>query len=324
MQIFNLHPNIVHLHRYAAPEKSKIEYKNLCEKTVEKWEELKKEGLSDKKIQSIIDISRSTYYRRKKFLKDGIIKSKKPKVTRKSKFGEDVRKLILKIRTENPTYGKFKIAVIINRDHKIQISESSVGRILKDLKVPKSRSALRKKRKRVFNKHAQPLKFKLYKDMEMGENVQIDHMTVTKNGVTVKHFAAWERHSRFIFANCYSNAKSSTAKKFLLELIKSIPYKIKSIQVDGGSEFMDEFEDACKDIDVPLYVLPPATPRYNGGVERSNRTFQDEFYDRNDLLEDSIVGIRRELYRYVEKYNTYRPHYSLKGMTPMEYIKGVF
>jgi hypothetical protein len=29
--------------------------------------------------------------------------------------------------------------------------------------------------------------------MEMGENVQVDHMTVTKNGVTVKHFAAWER-----------------------------------------------------------------------------------------------------------------------------------
>jgi transposase len=320
MQIFNLHPKIVHLHRYIAPEKSKTEYRELCEKSVEKWKRLKRNKVPDKEIQITLGISRATYYRRKKFLKDGIIKSKRPKTFRKSKFGDDIRKLILKIRTENQTYGKFKIAVIIKRDNKIEISESSVGRILKELNVPKSRSALRKKRKRVFNKHAKPFKFKLYKDMETGENVQIDHMTVTKNGVTVKHFAAWERHSRFIFANCYSNAKSSAAKKFLLELIKYIPYKIKSIQVDGGSEFMNEFEDACKELGILLYVLPPATPKYNGGVERSNRTFQDEFYNRNDLLEDSIVGIRRELYRYVEKYNTYRPHYSLKGMTPMEYI----
>jgi hypothetical protein len=37
--------------------------------------------------------------------------------------------------------------------------------------------------------------------MEMGENVQINHMTVTK----------------YVYANCYSNAKSSTAARFLKE-----------------------------------------------------------------------------------------------------------
>jgi hypothetical protein len=55
-----------------------------------------------------------------------------------------------------------------------------------------------------------------------------------------------------------------------------------ALQVGGGSEFMDEFEDMHVK-DIPLYVLPPATPRYN----------------------------RRELYRYVEKYNAYRPYYYL-------------
>ncbi|MEE9273671.1 MAG: hypothetical protein V3U57_10475, partial [Robiginitomaculum sp.] len=51
------------------------------------------------------------------------------------------------------------------------------------------------------------------------------------------------------------------------------PFTIKSIQVDGGSEFMAEFEQACEDVNIPLIVLPPSRPTYNGGVERGNRTF---------------------------------------------------
>jgi len=70
----------------------------------------------------------------------------------------------------------------------------------------------------------------------MGERVQIDHMTVSKNGIVVKHFQAWERKSKYIHARVYSNAQSSSAKRFLLDLIEKAPFTIKSIQVDGGSE----------------------------------------------------------------------------------------
>jgi transposase InsO family protein len=323
MQICYLHKKISNLYCYVVPGKSKTEYEKLCEESVMKWGECHKSGMPFWKIQEILGISRATYYRRRRFLKEGVIKSKKPRTTRTTKFNKDIYSLVLKLRRENPTYGKFKIGILLKRDYDIQISESSVGRILKKLKVPKSVSALRKKKRRVFNKHAKPFKFKEYKDMEIGENVQIDHMTVTKNGVTVKHFAAWERRSKYILANCYGNAKSSTATKFLKELIGEAPYKIRSIQVDGGSEFMAEFEDACRELDIPLMILPPASPKYNGGVERSNRVFREEFYDSNSLLEDSICGIRRELLKAVEKYNNFRPHNNLQGMTPLEYIKSV-
>ena len=83
-----------------------------------------------------------------------------------------------------------------------------------------------------------------------GEMIQIDHMTVTRNSITVKHFKAWDPKSKFIVAEAYSNAKSSTAKKFLHKLIEDAPFEIKSIQVDGGSEFMREFEDECKNMKV--------------------------------------------------------------------------
>ena len=155
----------------------------------------------------------------------------------------------------------------------------------------------------------------------MGERVQIDHMTVTKNGIVVKHFQAWDRQSKYIFAGVYSHAKSSSAKRFLLDYIKQSPVPVLSIQVDGGSEFMADFEDACAELDIPLFVLPPRKPTYNGGVERGNRIFREEFYNRNDLLADSIGAMRVELKKALDKYNTYRPHRNLKGLTPMEYIQ---
>lgn len=155
----------------------------------------------------------------------------------------------------------------------------------------------------------------------MGERVLIDHMTVTKNGITVKHFQAWDRVSKYIHANVYSHAKSSSAKRFLLDLLEKSPFKIQSIQVDGGSEFRADFEEACADLNIPLFVLPPRKPQYNGGVERGNRTFQEEFYANPKLLADSIGHMRYELSKALNIYNTYRPHFNLKGLTPIQYIK---
>lgn len=250
--------------------------------------------------------------------------SKKPKRLNKPKWGESQKQLVLQIRRENPTYGKEKIAIILKRDHGQTISQSTVGRILKFLKIKnlitRSPSALRTKRKRVFKKHAQSWEFKEYKNMKLGERVQIDHMTVTKNGITFKHFQGWERKSKYINAAVYSNAKASSARRFLIEFVKHAPFVIESIQVDGGSEFMAEFEDGCAQLKIPLIVLPPKKPEYNGGVERGNRTFREEFYNRVDLLEDSVRGMQSSLSKALVKYNTYRPHRNLKGMTPMEYI----
>ena len=72
---------------------------------------------------------------------------------------------------------------------------------------------------------------------------------------------------------------------------------------------------------IPLVVLPPARPKYNGGVERGNRTFREEFYACRDLIADSIGAMRFELRKAVDRYNTFRPHHALKGKTSMEYLR---
>jgi predicted transcriptional regulator len=211
-------------------------------------------------------------------------------------------------------------------DHGKNWSPSTIGRILKTLAakglVQKSSSASRTRRKRTFgNTHAKPLKYKEYKDMKLGERVQIDHMILAKNGIVVKHFQAWDRRSKFIYAQIYSHAKSTSAEKFLIEFIEKAPFTVGSIQVDGGSEFRADFEKACARLGIPLIVLPPSRPPYNGGVERGNRTFKEEFYYKSNLNADTIKTMRQQLAIAVDKYNTYRPYRALKGMTPMEYLR---
>lgn len=329
MQIKGLHKNIYKLSSYALSQEKLEVHRKKYEKPVKLWEQLKSEGVSDKTCQTVCRISRATYYRYKAHLKNlslGILPpSKKPLRVNKPCWGEAELQLVLKVRREDSTYGKEKITEILKRDYGFTMSESTVGRIIKHLKerglITKSGSALRTKRKRNFKGHAKPWSFKDYKTMVMGERVQIDHMTVTKNGICFKHFQAWDRVSKYIDAQVYSNAKSSSAKRFLLDFVRNAPYKILSIQVDGGSEFMAEFEEACAEFGIPLIVLPPKKPSYNGGVERGNRTFREEFYNKSNLLADSLGAMRAELKKATEKYNTYRPHRALKKLTPMAYIQ---
>jgi transposase len=255
---------------------------------VQRWQTLRKEGVSETICQRILGISRSSYYRYQARVRQGkpLLASKRPNRFRKTEWTENDFQQVLMIRRQNPTYGKAKIHRILLRDFGFKRSESTVGRILKVITerhlITLSLSAPRKRRKRSFKKHAKPWQYG-FKAKKPGQMVQIDHMSIAKNQIYAKHFNAWDPTSKFIHGKLYYRATSRCAKQFLLELIQKAPFKIESIQVDGGSEFMDEFETACQELGITLYVLPPKRPQYNGGVERSNRTFREEFYAQPSL-----------------------------------------
>ena len=69
----------------------------------------------------------------------------------------------------------------------------------------------------------------------------------------------------------FSRATAFNASRFLDAVVDALPVPLRSIQVDGGSEFMAEFEDACQRLGIELHVLPPRRPQWNGRVERANR-----------------------------------------------------
>lgn len=325
MQIKYPHKGIYTLSKYALRH---LNDTNLDEypEALKKWDMLRKEKVPERVCQQVTRISRATYFRLKKRHKQGIklIKSKRPKNVRKPIWSEEDLNMVLKIRRENPTYGKAKIHHILKRDYGFKKSQSTVGRILSHLKttgitgITKSISAIRPKRKRSFDKYAKRWKYWMRAE-KPGQFVQIDHMSVTKNQMSFKHFQAWDPKSKYIHAEIYWTASSGSAKKFLLKLIEVVPFKIESIQVDGGSEFMRHFEEACKELGIALYVLPPRRPQHNGGVERGNRIFREEFYAIPSLV-NSLTEIKEELIKALIKYNDFRPHHSLQLQTPLEYI----
>jgi len=71
---------------------------------------------------------------------------------------------------------------------------------------------------------------------------------------------------------------ASTMRESLQRMETRLPFAIKGIQIDGGSEFKAEFEAYCCERGIHLFVLPPRSPKLNGMVERLQRTYRDEFY----------------------------------------------
>ena len=81
----------------------------------------------------------------------------------------------------------------------------------------------------------------------------------------------------------YKSASAKNASAFIDKVIKDSPFPIARIQVDGGSEFMAEFEQACKKNHIELAVLAPKSHKLNGHVERINGTWRSDFYELYDL-----------------------------------------
>ena len=152
-----------------------------------------------------------------------------------------------------------------------------------------------------------------------GELVQIDHMTYTDGGQTLKEFRAVCPVSKFMVTRVYSRATAGNAKRFLMDLLGALPFPLLSVQVDGGSEFMAGFEDACEERRVPLHVLPPRRPQWNGCVERTNRSARIEFWSLYDGPL-TVAGVAPALARFEFFFNYERPHTSLAYRTPNEYL----
>ncbi len=68
----------------------------------------------------------------------------------------------------------------------------------------------------------------------------------------------------------YSRASASTAAHFLDTLESRMPFPVRAIQVDGGAEFEAIFEAECQRRDIKLFVLPPRSPKLNGGALASS------------------------------------------------------
>jgi len=102
---------------------------------------------------------------------------------------------------------------------------------------------------------------KEYLASQPGEIVQVDTLDLRPlPGVVLKQFTAHDVVSRWHVLEVHTRATPTTAGDFLHSLHKRMPFPIRAIQVDGGSEFKAQFEAACQQRGLQLFVLPPPLP----------------------------------------------------------------
>lgn len=324
-----IHKQFYHIRRIDETTYSQKAYDR--EKKLKLYQKLISEGCSKKTALEAIETSRATYYRWKKSYKlyrlAGLEdESRCPNNLRKPAWTRKDEQLILKVRQKFKLWGKYKIAAILSREYSVNLSASTVGRIIsKFIKKGKIKPVCfylgrSSRKRRVFDGHAQKWQYGM-KTQVPGELIQMDHATIRlSSGKVVKHFKAICPLTKLTAEKAYKNATSTAAEKFLEYVQEKLPFEIKSIQVDGGSEFMGDFENSCKRKKIPLYVLPPRSPKFNCNVERGNSTVKYEFYYHYDG--PPVIGvINQRLERFVKFYNTFRPHQSLQYKTPMEHYE---
>ena len=298
---------------------------------LESYRALRSEGCCEATALRAIGFSRAAYYRwqaryRACGVQGLISRSRRPRRTHRPRWSRAQEKAAYAMRRRYPFMGKRRLRVMLARDG-VTLSESTLGRILaKGVRLGQilpcawCRGRVVAKRRRSFAQgHAQRWRAGT-RAGRPGEWVQIDHMSISREGCTLKEFKATCPLGKQLVARVYSRASAHNARRFLEAVREDLPYPLRSVQVDGGSEFRADFEAACATLDLPLAVLPPRCPQLNGVVERANDSSRTEFwnlYCGNFTVQDASPALAR----YQHFYNHVRPHYALDLMTPMQYLQ---
>src|SRR5712675_1142246 len=229
------------------------------------------------------------------------------------------------VRQQYPRWGKDKLVVLLARE-KCSVSTSMVGRILAYgkrrgvLHEPPKPALLRQARRKLRKRPWAIRKPKYWRVEQPGDLVEIDTKEIRmRRGVLLKHFSARDVVSRWDVVEAHHRATSLAAAHFLETLLERLPFPVRAVQVDGGSEFAAEFEEACQQKQLPLFVLPPKSPKLNAHVERSHRTHNEEFYEVQ-ADSDQPLQLNHQLRHWEHTYNCVRPHQSLAYLTPLEFV----
>lgn len=182
------------------------------------------------------------------------------------------------------------------------------------------------------------LKYKYVRiPLSKGELIEIDvkYVPETIENKRYYQFTAIDCASRWRYLKIYDDHSNFHSIRFLEELIRIAPFRIRAIKTDNGSNFTnrytgyrkssDPFNPRPHDLDILCqryniihYLIDPGKPAQNGKVERSHRTDQETFYDRNKFK--TLKELETKIRIWNEEYNN-DEHCSLDGKTPNEMLQ---
>src|SRR3989338_9200618 len=133
--------------------------------------------------------------------------------------------------------------------------------------------------------------------------------------------------SRELYAAILPDSTQYASASFLKQVLEECPYTIETWYTDNGTEFKGnpgkhEFMRLCQENGIKQSFTKPHTPQTNGKAERVIKTIQDMWLKKTRFA--SRVHRKQELIRFVNFYNTVKPHKGIDNLTPMEKLISYF
>jgi transposase InsO family protein len=242
-------------------------------------------------------------------------RSRRPRTSPNATRAEVVGKIIYL--RQHYHFGPHKIAMYLKRYHDVAVSPSGIWRILRRLDMSRLPASQR------YRRHVD--RWKRYEKPLPGHRVQVDVKFIAPlKGSRKKHyqFTVIDDCTRIRVLRIFDRLNQSSAIRFLDYVLEKLPFKVKVIQTNNGSEFGSQFHYHVLDRGIGHVYIKPATPRLNGKVERSHRIGQEEFYRMLDGVVIDDTGLFNErLKEWEDFYNFSRPHGALAGKTPYERLR---
>lgn len=245
-------------------------------------------------------------------------RSRSPKKKRVPETSGKAVMLICKTRKQYPAWSKYKIAEVLKRDHNIEISASTVGRVMQRRGLIAKKKSVKRQKAALKPKRRFPQGFSI---SQAGDMVQMDTKHIMLPGGR-KHyqFTAIDVLGKQRILEAYPSPSSRNGAKFLKRCVDEFPFPIRNVQTDNGSEFLKEFEALCTQLDIPHYFIYPRKKEQNAYVERSHGSDEREFYRLGNAWQD-IVKMNEALRVWQDIWNNFRPHEALDYKTPNQYFE---
>jgi len=153
--------------------------------------------------------------------------------------------------------------------------------------------------------------------------IQMDSITVKINGITYHFMSVIDIYTKFAFVAMVHRQQSRYAVTTLQMFKQLTPNPIHTIQTDNGGEFLGEFYEYVEQQKLKHLFIYPHSPRINGVVERFNKTIQEECILRADEILVDEDAFQARLTKYLNWYNTLRPHAALHYQAPLQFINQI-
>lgn len=139
-------------------------------------------------------------------------------------------------------------------------------------------------------------------------------------------FVGIDDYSRELYAEIMPDKTQSSSAEFLENVVEQCPYTIECAYSDNGTEYKGTqthaFVQTCQSHGIGQKFTRVKRPQTNGKAERVIRTLLEMWHDKTHFTDKEHR--KQELIKFINFYNTVKPHAGIMNLTPHQKLTEYF